>query len=217
MSQPIVDPQSGPIVDPTQSGGVDPSNPNPVDPGQGQGQPTDPQSGQPTGKTYTQAEMDAIMARMQAADRNRTEAQDKLKKIEQAQMTELDRTKAQLTEAQNALVQAQQANQERALENAFLADNTYSWHNSEDALALLDRAGVEVKEDGTVSGMKAAIEKLSKERAYLIKPAEGTNNNGLKSGPTGVPGTAKPQAGTNDHGTMEKRFSALRGRVPRIY
>lgn len=55
------------------------------------------------------------------------------------------------------------------LENAFLKDNTFTWHNPGRALKLADLSKVEIDDDGTVHGLKEALDKLAKSDPYLIK------------------------------------------------
>lgn len=209
MSQPTGDPQSGTTGEPQSGTGTgDPAT------GTATGT-TDPQSGTPAvPKTYTEAEFIALQARMAAADRNNAAAQQKLKEIEQAQMTEQQRKDAELKDAKEQLAALKVANQERALENAFLSDNTYTWHNPGAALRLLERDGVEVADDGTVKGMKVALDNLAKQHPYLLKTADAAEPDDKgKGGATGVPGTARPQGGQTGRAKLEEKWPAMRGRV----
>lgn len=216
MSQPTGDPQSG--VDPNAQSGVgggtqDPSN---NVGGSGAGDSGSAQSGDgQTPKTFTQAEYDQLMTRLQAADRRASAAETKLGEIDKAKLSELERAQAEAKEAKEALVAAQEAAKDAALGSAFAMDQTYSWHNPATALKLMDRDGVEVGDDGTVKGLKPALDRLAKDHPYLIKTADGTGTGSSQgqTGATGVPGNAKPQGSQKDQSALERKFPALRGRV----
>lgn len=55
--------------------------------------------------------------------------------------------------------------------------------NLEDALKLIDRSAVKVKDDGTVEGVDAAVEALKKDKAYLFGQAGSTTSVGTPSNP----------------------------------
>jgi hypothetical protein len=210
MSQPTGDgTQSVVIPDPQGGTGTDP-NAGTTDPGTG----TPP--GEPgTAKTYTQAEMDAIMARMQAADRTAAQKTADLKKITDAQLSEQEKKEQDLKDAQEKASKLAVRVQEQAVENAFLTDRTYSWVNPGSALKLLDRDGVTVDDDGKVQGMKAALDKLAKSDSYLIKTPDGDDASGGKGkqGTTGSTGTNRQHGQGNDRAKWERDFPAMRGRV----
>lgn len=55
------------------------------------------------------------------------------------------------------------------VENAFLRNNQYNWHNVKTALRLLNAEDVDINDDGSVDGMDEAVEALAKEHPYLLK------------------------------------------------
>lgn len=145
-------------------------------------------------QTVSKAEFQKLFARMQAADRAKTAAENKLKEKEQAELSELDRTKAQLEEANKAAEDAKAALKKMVIENAFHRENKFSWHDVGDAVAALDLSSVEVAEDGTVTGMAAAIKQVAKNKPHYVKskqesdegegtePAANGANNGKRKG-----------------------------------
>jgi hypothetical protein len=160
-------------------------------------------------KPVTQADLDAVVNRMKAADRRATEAENKLKEIARKDQSELERAQNDVQELTKRTAELIAALDAQALENAFLTSNKYTWHDPKDALALLDREGVEVK-DGKVTGLEPAIAKLAKAKPHLIKPETGNGGGDSSSGASGSPnnGTRKGDA-KKPAPDLSKRFPAL--------
>jgi minor structural protein GP20 len=221
MSQPAGGAQSG-APDPTQSGGdpnqtgtQPPAAQPPADPAAQSGAPAG--TPDPTATTVSRAEFEALQARMVAADRRAAIAEKKIKDAEDAQLSEADRVKKQLEEAEAKLKAEKERNDRQTVDNAILADQTYSgkWHNVQTAMGLIDRSGITIEDNGSVTGVKAALDKLAKDHAYLLKPVDagtGTNNGG---GTTGAPGTSRQTGAKPGQEEWERNFPAMRGRVPR--
>jgi DNA-binding transcriptional MerR regulator len=203
------DPQSGNGMG--QQGSTTASDPNAT--GQAaSGQPDPNASGS---ATVSRSEYDALMRRMQAADQNAAKYQQQLKQHEDAQLTEQQKLQKQLEEANAALAEREKQLLDQQVETAMLADSTYTWHNPKTVLQLVDRELIQWAKDGrSVESVKAAMDKLAKDHPYLVKPAETAPP--TTTAPTGVPmnnGRVDPQAGNQT--TLEQRFPALRGRVPK--
>lgn len=170
-------------------------------------------------KTYTEEEWKSIDSRMRAADKNRSDTQKKLEAAE-ARLAEIDA--ANLTELQKAQAEAEklrkradalaQAVKDKALENAFLAAPGVEWADKEDAFTVLRAKfldGVEVDDDGNVTGMKEAVTALSKAKPHLVKVA-GEEVIEPSSEATGkTPVKRKGEKQTADRETLRKRFPAL--------
>ena len=58
------------------------------------------------------------------------------------------------------------------LQVAFLSDNTHSWNDPKLAISLIDMDDLDVEEDGSISGLKEALDDLAKNRPYLVKTPE---------------------------------------------
>lgn len=214
MSHPNVPDPNNPGTPP---GSQDPNNPDPAGQGGGtpppndQGQQQDPPDDDKDKPNPLLAELQTKYAQTQQA---LTEAQTKVKELERAKLDENDRLKAELTDAQEQLQEAQTALQDRAIENAFLISNKYTWHNPTTALRLLNRDGLKVAEDGSVSGIDAAIEALSKSEPYLIKAEN--NGHGTGSGPKGQTGNQPGGGGGGgskdqvDRKKLEAKYPAIR-------
>ncbi len=154
-----------------------------------------------TGTTdaVSRADYDALMKRMQAADRRAQTEENARKALEDKDKSEAELAKQRAAEAEAKVVAMAQDRKNDKLLNAFLSDTTTSWHDSTDAFNLLRSSfmdGVEVDDDGNVTGLGPAIKKLAKDKAYLVKPAgtsEATGNaqNGTRKGADGKDKTDK--------------------------
>lgn len=146
--------------------------------------PAGDQGEQSESKAFTQADVDRIIRERLERERTRyadyedlKKAAKKLKEIEEAQLSETqrlekerDEAKAQ-AEAAGAAAQAREAEINSRLIRAEVrvVAAELGFANPEDAYHLADLAGVAVDDEGVVSGVKKALEKLSKEKAYLLK------------------------------------------------
>src|SRR5690606_4565556 len=106
----------------------------------------------------------ALKAAKEAQDAQKTEAE----KLREALEAETPRA-AQATErAKLALIKA-----------AFTAEAVAAnLVNVDDAFKLADLSEVDVSEDGTVTGVKEAVEVLVKEKPYLVKQGQGASGGG---------------------------------------
>lgn len=141
---------------------------------QNQGQ-TDGGSGDNQGsaeRTYTQADWDQLMSRMQAADRRASNFETELKKVTDAGKSEQQRKEDEAAAAIKERDELKQEVRNARIGNAFLTVTGYNWHNPSDALDMLMARyldGVEVDDDGKVTGIDAAVKKMAKDKSYLIK------------------------------------------------
>lgn len=129
------------------------------------------------------------------ADRRAAELEGQLKQLRDKDLPEAEKLKRDFEETQKRVEKLQSTNQQLALQVAFLKDNTYTWHNPETALKLVDLSQVTIEEDGSVSGLKDALKALASSNDYLVKkeaappeaPPAGTapgNNGGSSSKPS---------------------------------
>ena len=151
--------------------------------------------------------------RMTAADKRASEAEAKLKKIEEADLSELEKAKGEAEKLQSELDAEREANTKLRIQVAMLEDDSYSWHDRSDVLAALEHdEDVTIDDKGTVVGVKEALKRLATAKPYLVKaPADSGNGTGGASGDAG--------AGRSGGDTKAKRkditdkFPALRGRA----
>ncbi len=137
-------------------------------------------------KGVSQEAYDKLKRRMQAADRAKNEAVAKAKKADELQAkideiegkdkTDGEKALADLTKSQGDLDKVtknrdelKERNQELLIENAFLKNTKFKWHDVNAAMKLLDLDDVEIDDDGEIDGLDKAIKALAKSHAFLIK------------------------------------------------
>lgn len=188
--------------------------------GNGSGTGTEGTTAQSGGETGTnnadsvsRSELDQVLTRMRAADQRATKAEQELRQLRDKDLPEADKLKRDFEAAQAQVTKLQETNTELALKVAFLSDNTYTWHNPQRALRLIDLAQLEILDDGSVRGLKDALKALATSDPYLIKQEvkeEPKPPAGTAPGNNGASGTSRP----NTKG-LEARIPALRTRVQR--
>lgn len=179
-------------------------------------------SGDAGKRTYTPEEYEALYRRMQAADRTVSKLQEERQAAEDAKKDELTRAKDALTKAQAEIAELKQNNKSTLLKAEFGLAGV-QWHNPATAYATLLNEYpdiVSVEEDGKVTGMKAAVDKLVKEHSYLVKSTDGKKDeeNSQASAATGPVKNGARKGGTGDNAeavkeAMRKRLPALAARV----
>lgn len=130
---------------------------------------------------------------MEAALREHKKAQDAQKTEAQKLQEALE---AEKTKATQAAERAKRALIKAAFAEQAIAANLVS---VDDAFALADLSGVEVSDDGTVTGVKEAVEQLVKAKPYLVKQAGG-------------PGGSAGGGGNPPRGNQQTDDAAERGR-----
>lgn len=164
-----------------------------------------------TTDTVSRADLDAVIARMKAADQRAGNAERELKQLRDKDLPEAEKLQRDFQAAQEQVQKLQVTNQQLALKVAFLTDNTYTWHNPETALKLVDLSQVTVEEDGTVSGLKDALKALATSNDYLIKK-EATQEAPKPTGTAPANNGGSTGARPNNKG-MVARIPALQTRV----
>jgi len=137
---------------------------DPIDP-HADGSGTEPGTGT---RTFTEQELQAIVRdrlarqKRQFADYEELKAaREELDTIKQAQMTELEKVKAQVSKLQEERDAAQKLAQDRLIRSAFVAEAAKAGAaHPEDAFALADLSSVAIDDAGQVSGVSAAVTAL---------------------------------------------------------
>lgn len=155
------------------------------------------------------------LKRRRAAEARADELNKRVLELEAKDTPEAQRVVKELeaVKSENSVLKDQL--KQARLDNAFLADNSYEWHNPTRALRLADLADVEIDQDGSVTGLKEALDALAKSDPYLLKtnkddskpkkdPAEGKSGtgdsaNGDKKKPKGL-----------DKAALEAKYPGLR-------
>lgn len=158
----------------------------------GAGTATGTQSGTQTSTAtdddrVSRSDFEAIQNRMKAADQRAAQYEAKLKELQQKDLPEAEKIKAEYEAAVQQLEKFKESNRKLALETAFLKDNTYAWQNPAAALKMADLSGVTIDDDGHVTGLKDALKKLANSEAWMLKPKAGNEggSGGTASGGTG--------------------------------
>lgn len=145
------------------------------------GAPTEPVAEKTEdGKTFTQAEMDKIIAARVQREAGKYADYDQLKsshaeleKIKAANATDLEKAVA-AAKAEGISEVTARVNSRLVKSEARAIAAGAHFHNPADAVGLVDLSGIKVSDDGDVDAdaIKALITDLAKERPYLIKTAE---------------------------------------------
>lgn len=165
------------------------------------------------GKVYTEDDIQAVLRRMQAADKNSSDLQKKLKAYEDKDKSELEKLQAELAESQAKSEAAEKRLLETRIHNEFLASNKHTWHDPKTALKLLDLENVEVDENGKVSGLDKAIEALAKAQPFLVNKDKGGESGQRVGG--GRPSGSQPPANTSGK-DRDKDRAALLKKYPQL-
>ena len=150
-------------------------------------------------------------------ERELNELREKVRKAEQADLSELERTKSDLetkTKESNGLAEV---NRRLAIENAFLLQNSVKWHDPAAALKLVDLSSVEVK-DGAVTNpdaLKEAIKKLADSSPWMVAAEEDPGKKKPPAKPSGQPPNGKqPDPNQPDFDALAAKYPALRHHRP---
>lgn len=152
---------------------------------------------EPTEKTFTQAEMNDILAkRLKREKEKQAELDEKLKKLEAYEKAEEERKKAEMSELERLAAEKEEAAKkaEEATEQAKKAQEAANQRiinteirsiaralNANDpnqVLALLDKAGVELGEDGSVVGAEEAVKAFKEASPWMFKQSFGADASG---------------------------------------
>lgn len=128
-----------------------------------------PEKGNPDAKIEDlEQEKERHYTRRKEAEKRADEAERQLRELKEKDKPEQEQLETRVSELETQNESLQSSLREALLDNAFLRDNTYSWHNPGRALRLADLSKVEIEDDGTVHGLKAALDALAKSDPYLI-------------------------------------------------
>lgn len=191
-----------------------------------------------TEKTFTQADIDKIIAdRLEREKKKQAETVEKLKKLEEYEKAEEERKKAEMSEAERLKADKEEAAKkaEEAEEKAKLAQEkanqrivnteiksiarSLNANDLNDVLALLDKSTIEVDDEGNVKGVDEAVQALKEAKPWMFKQAIGADAAG-GSNPAKNPSvneiTAKEKelAEAQEKALKDSRFM---GTVTKIY
>lgn len=196
----------------SQPTGEPDSEPDDDDDNEGEGEP----AGDGTGgsDTVSREDFEKLRQQLSAADKNRSEAEKRLKAIEDAKKDELTKATEQVEELTKQVEANAKELAEARLQNAFLtADTGITWHDPGDALALAERKGYlegVVGEDGKVDSVKLAVKlkELAKNSKHLVKDESSEPEGAKPPVRTGAPVGGKTKK-TKDEGPDLSRYDRL--------
>lgn len=138
-------------------------------------------------KTFTQAELDDIVAKRLERERKKygdyedlksklTELQAAEDERKRGEMTEIERYKTDLEKAQSSyraleseLTSMRESVKQERIRNAFItAAQAANIAYIDDAWALADRSGINVGDDGNIAGVDAVIASLVETKPFLV-------------------------------------------------
>jgi Spy/CpxP family protein refolding chaperone len=171
---------------------------------------------QQDGQTFTQEELDRIVKQRLERERARyadyeelKKAKEELKKLQDADLSEQEKLKKKVQELEDAQAEAErqaktmelEVNEKLVRAEVRMAAATMQFVSPDDAYSLADLADVKVEEDGSVKGVDKALEKLAKDKPYLLKAEDGQSGAGTPPRGRGSTTTRSTPPG----GTEEKR------------
>ena len=168
-------------------------------------------------KPGAEADAEVLRKKMKLADKRAAEAERKLRELEDKDKSEVEVLKRKLEEQTAANTELVTKLKAKALENAFMAVNDYTWHDPDDAISAATRLGLlaDVQdEDGEVDKdkLKAALKKLIKAKPHYLKK-DNTEDGDEPKGPSGAPvgsGRKNKPAKGADEAALRARYPALR-------
>ena len=180
---------------------------------------TEKTNGETEEKTFTQAELEEIIAKRLERERKKysdyddlktkvTEAEKQLEEKRLAEMSEKERAEElakryeqEKTELEQQLENIKQQAQREKVNNEFIKlANKYNVAYVDDALKLADFEGVNVDEEGKLHGVEEVVKALVKEKPFLVQ----------KDQPKQIGGGTKK---TQDDKTAESKLKELADRA----
>ena len=128
-------------------------------------------------RTFTQTELDAIIADRLKRERAKTADYDDLKakaskldELEEAQKSELEKAQERADKAEALAKAAEERAQAIALRSAIVAAaSRLDFVDPEDAFALLDKSALSTTDEGKLEGVDEALKALAEAKPHLLK------------------------------------------------
>lgn len=162
-------------------------------------QPTTPATTPAPEKTFTQTELNQLIADRLKRERDKhadydqlKAAADELAKIKESQLSETEKLTRRLADLEAAKAQAETRARETLIESAIVsAAARLNFNDPSDAYQLVNKAAIEFDENGKPKNADELVKVLAESRKYLIK----SNNPALSA--FNPSGTGGPQAETD--------------------
>lgn len=135
----------------------------------------------------TKADLLRMEKRMKAADKRASEAEARLRKIDDSKKDDLTKAQDRVTEVEEENTTLKDAVSSLRLEVAFLSTNDQTWHKPGVALRLAQSEGYledVMDDDGKVDAkaMKKALANLARDHEYLVNKGSGSGGGSGSSG-----------------------------------
>lgn len=151
-------------------------------------------------RTFTQAELDAIVERRLAKERAKfadfdtfKAARVRLAEIEDAERTEVERAQNAAREADERAQQAESRFRSASIASAVAVEAAKAGADPDVILALIDTAAVELDDDGHVDGVADQVAALLEAKPYLRRPTAGSFDGGARGGTSSLPTFTRDQ------------------------
>lgn len=188
-----------------------------------EGSTTEPEGGDPkenegSGKedegskgTVSLTEYERLKERMQAADRAKSAAEQKVKEYEDKGKTETERLGGQVQTLTEENTSLKDRINSLLFENAFALNTKQKWHDPAVVLEIVKkRDDISISDDGTIKGMDKALEDLAKTKPFLVNgEAEESGKNDPPASGSPVGSGRKEKSGKFDDAALRKKYPAL--------
>lgn len=185
-------------------------------PGQAPETPTEQENtqGQEPGAEQAAPDVDALLKEVKSLRKEAASWRTKLRSAEEAEeqrkraeMSELDKLRADLEAERQARAQAEEQRKTQLIRTQVIsaAARLDFHHPEDDPMRYMDVAAMDVDEDGNVEGLDEALGALAKAKPYLIKSVSGTIS------PTNPAGGRQPTT------TEQMRQEMFGGKKPGIF
>ena len=167
--------------------------------------------GTPQPRVFSEEEYSTILRRLEAADKAKGEMEKRLRAIDDADKSELEKAKRDLEEIRQKAEKAEAAALQARLANEILKFPGFVWHDPEAILKLVDMEKISVDpETDKVTGVKDALQALAKDKPYLLKGKQDSGKDGKSGGSGGNSGASGHNpAGAGDTTDKNKRRDQL--------
>jgi hypothetical protein len=164
--------------------------------------------------TVSRADFEKLQRQLSEADRKRSTAEQELQTLKDKDLSEKDKAVKDLqtiTQERDSLVV--EVNNLR-LANAFLSANTITWNDSDVALEIASSKGYladAVSDKGEVDAkeLAKALEKLSKDKPYLVKSKDDEEEEEDEPKPSGAPASGAGKGKGSDSARMDRLKTTL--------
>jgi hypothetical protein len=164
--------------------------------------------------TVSREEFDRLQRQLSAADQKRQSAETELQSLKDKDLSEKDKAVKDLrsiTEERDSLLG--EVNKLR-LANAFLSANTIVWNDSEVALEIAHSKGYladAVSDKGEVDSkeLAKALEKLSKDKPFLVKSKDESEEDEEETPASGAPASGAGRKKQDDTARLDRLKSTL--------